>query len=249
MPIALITGANRGLGRATAQSLSAQGFHVIVAAREVAAARQVADAISRTLTADGTAASASAAQLDVTDPESVRVLAGQVADEFGVLDVLVNNAGILPEATRPTTEIVDVELFRHTYEVNVLGAVAMLQEFLPLLRKSAAARVVNVSSTMGSLTDQTDPDSPYRAVVVPAYQSSKAALNNVTISAAKLLADTHIKVTSVCPGFVQTELAPANLEQAPLTAGQAAEVVVRAATLPDDASSGTFIDAAGPVPW
>lgn len=102
---------------------------------------------------------------------------------------------------------------------------------------------------MASLADQNDPDSAYYGMVVPAYQSSKAALNNITIALAKALADTPIKITSVCPGFVQTDLTPINREQAPLTATQAAAVVVRAATLPGEAPSGTFIDSNGTVPW
>ncbi|WP_345529382.1 SDR family NAD(P)-dependent oxidoreductase [Nocardioides endophyticus] len=107
---------------------------------------------------------------------------------------------------------------------------------------------VNVSTTMGSLADQTNPDSPYLSLVVPAYQSSKAALNNVTITLAKQLAVSSIKVTSVCPRFVRTDLAPAAAE-APLAPEDAAEVVYRAATLPDSAASGTFVDAQGAVPW
>jgi NAD(P)-dependent dehydrogenase (short-subunit alcohol dehydrogenase family) len=140
-------------------------------------------------------------------------------------------------------------MFRSTYETNLFGAVAVLEAFLPLLRRSEGGRIVNITSTMGSLTDQTDPSSPYYGMVLPAYQSSKAALNNVTIGLAKALVDTPIKVTSVCPGWVQTDLAPGNREQAPLTAEQAAEVVHRAATLPSDGRSGTFVDAHGVVPW
>ena len=104
-------------------------------------------------------------------------------------------------------------------------------------------RIVNVSSTMGSLNDQTDPTSPYYEMIVPAYQASKAALNSITISLAKKLVDTHIKVTSVCPGFVQTELAPGNKEQAPLTPAEAARVIVAATNLPDSAASGSGSDA------
>ena len=110
-------------------------------------------------------------------------------------------------------------------------------------------RIVNVSTTMGSLNDQADPDSPYYQMIVPAYQASKAALNSVTISLAKKLADTDVKVTSVCPGFVQTDLTPVNREQAPLTADQAATIIATAATLPADAPTGRFIDQNGPVAW
>jgi NAD(P)-dependent dehydrogenase (short-subunit alcohol dehydrogenase family) len=156
----------------------------------------------------------------------------------------------LPEATDPSErEFANVDVFRSTFETNVFGAVAVTEAFLPLLRNSVAGRIVNVSSTVGSLADQTNPDSPYYELVVPAYQSSKAALNSVTICLAKTLNGTGIKVTSVCPGFVKTDLTPASKDQAPLTPEHAAQIIVTAATLPDHAASGTFIDENGVVPW
>ena len=244
MKVALVTGASRGIGRATARRLARDCHHVILTARDVDTVEEAADRLNR----EGFAASA--LQLDVTDDTSVRAAADHVEGRFGHLDVLVNNAGVLPEATNAEpAEVVDATMFRTTFDTNLFGAVAVLEAFLPLLRKSPAGRIVNVTTTMGSLRDQTDPESPYYGTVVPAYQASKAALNNVTIALSKALADTPIKVTSVCPGFVQTELTPVNREQAPLTAVEAAEVLRHAATLPDHAPSGTFIDAAGVVPW
>jgi NAD(P)-dependent dehydrogenase (short-subunit alcohol dehydrogenase family) len=244
MKVALVTGASRGIGDATARRLARNCSHVILTARNPSAVEETVDRLNR----EGH--SASSVQLDVTDDDSVRRAADEVGAAYGHLDVLVNNAGILPEATYvDPSEAVDLSMFRATFETNVFGAVAVLEAFLPLLRKSQAGRVVNITTTMGSLSDQTDPASPYYDTVVPAYQSSKAALNNVTIALAKALAGTPIKVTSVCPGFVQTDLTPANRQQAPLTAEQAAEVVHRAATLPSDAPSGTFVDANGIVPW
>jgi NAD(P)-dependent dehydrogenase (short-subunit alcohol dehydrogenase family) len=244
MKVALVTGASRGIGEATARRLAAGGAHVILTARRAEDLEAEVDRLDR----DG--CSASALQLDVTDPDSVQRAADHVAATYGRLDVLVNNAGVLPEAANPDpAEVVDLQMFRTTYETNLIGAVAVLEAFLPLIRKSEAGRIVNVTTTMGSLADQTDPESPYYGMIVPAYQSSKAALNNVTIALAKALAETPIKVTSVCPGFVQTDLTPINRDNAPTTADQAAEVVHRAATLPDDASSGTFVDANGTVPW
>ncbi|WP_328528340.1 SDR family NAD(P)-dependent oxidoreductase [Nocardioides sp. NBC_00368] len=244
MKVALVTGASRGIGEATARRLARSGGHVILTARRT----EDLDADVELLTREGH--SASALQLDVTDRDSVQRAADHVAATYGRLDVLVNNAGVLPEATNADpVEVVDLQMFRTTYETNLLGAVAVLEAFLPLIRKSDAGRIVNVTTTMASLADQTDPESPYYGMVVPAYQSSKAALNNVTIALAKALADTPIKVTSVCPGFVQTDLTPINRDSAPTTADDAAEVVHRAATLPDDAPSGTFVDADGTVPW
>lgn len=244
MRISLVTGASRGLGQATARRLAREGGHVVLAARDTAALTATVDQLNE----DGY--SASALRLDVTDDARVRAAAAEVAAAFGRVDVLINNAGVLPEATNSApAESVDVAMFRETFATNVFGTVSVLEAFLPLLRKSEQGRIVNVSTTMGSLTDQSDPDSPYYGMVVPAYQSSKAALNSVTIALAKSLAGTPIKVTSVCPGFVQTDLTPVNRDQAPLTADHAAEIIHRAASLPADAPSGTFIDATGPVPW
>ncbi|MDQ4113260.1 MAG: SDR family oxidoreductase [Actinomycetota bacterium] len=244
MKVALVTGASRGIGKAAARQLAQSGSHVILTGRRPEALEAEVERLNR----DGH--SASALQLDVTARDSVQRAADHVAATYGQLDVLVNNAGVLPEATNAEpAEVVDLEMFRTTYETNIIGAVAVLEAFLPLIRKSQAGRIVNVTTTVGSLADQTNPESPYYSLAVPAYQSSKAALNNVTIALAKALVETPIKVTSVCPGFVQTDLTPINRDNAPTTADEAAEVVVRAATLPDDGPSGTFIGANGPVPW
>ena len=176
-------------------------------------------------------------ELDVTDPAGVRAAAAEVRERHGHLDILVNNAGILPEAT--ATERgegpLDLALFRTTYDTNVFGAVAVVEEFLPLLQAAPAGRIVNVSSTMGSLADQLDPDSPYHGMVVPAYQSSKAALNAVTIGLSKALADTPIKVNAACPGWVKTDLGgPENKAAAPMTPDEGAAIVADLATVDAD---------------
>ena len=244
MTIALVTGATRGLGLATSRALAQVGACVLLTGRTWAAAEQAADSLRR----DGL--DVQALELDVTSTTSIQAAAQQIAQRYGRVDVLVNNAGILPEATDSTAHnFANVDLFRTTFETNVFGAVAVTEEFLPLLRNSVAGRIVNVSTTMGSLSEQANPDSPYYEAIVPAYQSSKAALNSVTIGLAKVLAGTGIKATSVCPGFVQTDLTPVNKQQAPLTPEQAARIVVTAATLPDHAESGTFIDQDGVVAW
>jgi NAD(P)-dependent dehydrogenase (short-subunit alcohol dehydrogenase family) len=243
MPIALITGSTRGIGLATAQALAGAGHIVIIAGRNEAAVQTVCSSPEMNGLADGV-------QLDVTDPDSVRAAAEHIRTKHGKLDILINNAGVLPEATDPEPhEYASADMFRNTFETNVFGAVAVTEALLPLLRNSAAGRIVNVSSAMGSLADQCDPTSPYYAMAVPAYQCSKAALNSVTIGLSKKLAGSNVVVTSVCPGFVQTDLTPTNREQAPLTAKDAAEVIIEAALLPDGAHSGTFVDATGPVRW
>ncbi|WP_433534593.1 SDR family oxidoreductase [Micromonospora sp. CA-249363] len=244
MKIALVTGANKGIGLATARRLARECGHVIVAARNTEAGQQATDRLSR----EGF--SVSHLTMDVTNAASVRAAAADVSERFGHLDVLVNNAGILPEATHADPkETLDLAMFEQTYATNVLGPVAVIEAFLPLIRKSSAGRIVNVSSAVGSLAHQTDPNSPWYSMVVPAYQSSKAALNAITIVLAKALADTPIKVTSVCPGFVQTDLTPANKEQAPTTPEEAAEVIVQAAALSFDGATGTFVDVNGTVSW
>ena len=244
MSIALVTGASRGLGFATARALAKTGNCVILTGRD----QDRTDAAAAALRDEGL--DAQALPLDVDVPSSIAAAAEHVERKHGRLDVLVNNAGVLPEATDTTEhDFADPQVFQATFATNLFGAVAVTEAFLPLLRRSAMGRIVNVSTTMGSLNDQADPDSPYYQMIVPAYQASKAALNSVTISLAKKLGDTDIKVTSVCPGFVQTDLTPVNREQAPLTADQAATIIATAATLPSDAPSGRFVDQNGLVAW
>ncbi len=240
--IALITGANRGLGLETARRLAQSGATVVVAARDARAGEDAAAAL-RTEGLD-----AESVRLDVTAEDSVQSAVAEVGERHGRLDVLINNAGILPEATSATEEFIDLARFRETFDTNLFGAVSVVQQFLPLLRSAEAARIVNVSTTMGSLTDASDPNSPYYGVVVPAYQASKTALNAVTVALSKLLADTAISVVSVCPGFVQTDLTPMNRSQAPLTAKDASHVVAQAA-LGQSLVSGSFTDSAGVVAW
>jgi NAD(P)-dependent dehydrogenase (short-subunit alcohol dehydrogenase family) len=243
--IALVTGGNRGLGLATARRLGEHGATVIVGSRDAArGAQAVRELREAGIDAEGVA-------LDVTDLTSVRAAADEISRRHGRLDVLVNNAGILPEATAGAADApIDVDLLRRTFETNVFGAAAVSQAFVPLLRRSDAGRIVNVSSTMGSLADQLDPDSPFHALIVPGYQASKAALNALTVSLSKALAGTTVKVNSVCPGWVQTDLGgPDNRAAAPLSAEEAARIVVAAATPADDAPTGAFLSAAGPVAW
>lgn len=234
--IALITGANRGLGFETARQLAEAGMTVLVGARDASRGEEAAASIG-----------AECVQLDVGDGASVARAAAYVEERYGRLDLLVNNAGILPEAT--ASSVLDASVFSATLDTNVLGVVRVTERFLPLLRRADAGRIVNVSSTMGSLADQGDPASPYYGLVVPGYQASKAALNSLTISLAKLLADTPIKVNAVCPGWVQTDLAPGNREQAPTSAAEAARVVVRYALLDEDGPTGGFFAAEHAVAW
>ncbi len=243
--IAVITGANRGLGFATARRLCQSGVKVIVGARTLAKGEEAAERLR------GEGFDAESLRIDVDCQVSVHDAAMHVEQQHGRVDILINNAGILPEATAgDAAGPFDMRMFRESFETNVFGAVSVTNAFLPLLRKSASGRIVNVSSTMGSLTDQSDPASPYYGLVVPAYQTSKAALNGLTIALSKALAETPIKVNSVCPGWVQTDLGGAeNRAAAPTTADDAAQIVADMASIPDDGPTGGFVDREGTVAW
>jgi NAD(P)-dependent dehydrogenase (short-subunit alcohol dehydrogenase family) len=243
--IAVITGANRGLGFAAARRLCESGVKVLVGARTRARGEEAAERLR------GEGFDAEPLTIDVDCPVSVHDAAKHVERRHGRVDILINNAGILPEATAgDVAQPLDMRMFRASFETNVFGAVSVTNAFLPLLRKSASGRIVNVSSTMGSLTDQSDPSSPYYGLVVPAYQTSKAALNGLTIALSKALADTPIKVNSVCPGWVQTDLGgPENRAAAPTTADEAAEIVAEMASIPEDGPTGRFVDREGTVAW
>jgi NAD(P)-dependent dehydrogenase (short-subunit alcohol dehydrogenase family) len=243
--IAVITGANRGLGFATARLLGQSDVKVLVGARSLAKGEQAAERLR------GEGVDAEPLSLDVASSASIQEAARQVEHQYGRVDILINNAGILPEVTASDVDgPLDPRMFRESFEINVFGAVSVTKAFLPLLRKSAAGRIVNVSSTMGSLTDQSDPSSIYYGQVVPAYQMSKAALNGLTIALSKTLKDSSIKVNSICPGWVQTDLGgPENKAAAPTTADEAAQIVVEMASIPDDGPTGQFVDRDGTVPW
>lgn len=245
--IALITGANKGIGLATARRLGQAGATVLVGARNAEHGERAAGRLR------DEGISAEAVTIDVTDPASVAAAAERVRERHGHLDVLVNNAGILPEATQPKRSDgpLDRWMFETTFATNVFGVVSVTDAFLPLLRAADAGRIVNVSSTMGSLADQADPESPYYGMVLPAYQASKAALNSITIGVAKSLAGTTVTANAICPGWVQTDLGgDQNRLAAPTTPDDASRVVARLALANgDDAPNGGFFDLAGEVRW
>jgi NAD(P)-dependent dehydrogenase (short-subunit alcohol dehydrogenase family) len=226
--IALITGANKGIGFETARQLATAGTTVILGSRDLGRGETAAAA----LRAEGLDATAIA--LDVTDDDSIAAAAATISDRFDHLDVLVNNAGIYAAGPASSTTR---DTLRELFETNVFGVVAVTNAFLPLLRKSEAARIVNVSSEVASLAVITDPASYMSGMQDLAYQASKGAVNWVTIMFAKELADTPIKVNAAIPGYVSTDL---NGNTGYITAAQGAEASVALATLPDDGPTGTF---------
>ena len=231
MATILITGANKGLGREAARRLVADGHDVWATARDRERGRVAAAEIG-----------ARPLVLDVTDDASVDAAVEAVTQATGpVLDVLVNNAGI-PGGDIAIRDVTTAH-FLAVYEVNVLGVVRMLHAFLPLLERSAAPVVVNVSSGLGSLTIATDPQSPLSKLIIPTYRSSKAALNILTIQYAKALP--MIRINSVNPGFTATDFTD-NRGQ---TVERGAEIIVRMATIGPDGPTGSFVDENGVVPW
>lgn len=236
--IALVSGANKGIGYEIAAGLGGLGWRVGVGARD-AERREAAVASLRAAGVD-----AFGVPLDVTDDASVAAAARRVEDHAGGLDVLVNNAGITGGPSQmPTT--VDLAVLRTVLETNVFGPVRVTNAMLPMLRRSTAPRIVNVSSSVGSLARQTAPDGETGPIAV-AYAPSKSYLNAVTVQYAKELQDTNILINAACPGFVATDL---NGFRGHRTPQQGAATPIRLATLPDDGPTGAFFDDAGQVPW
>lgn len=246
-PVALITGANKGIGLQIAKELAARGMTVLVGSRDLTRGEAAAKAVG---------GDARALQLDVTDRASVTAAAARIRSELGRLDVLVNNAAIsqsgrlgktlaeVVKAARPSS--VPLDEVREVFETNVFGVIAVTQAMLPLLRDAPAGRIVNVSSSVGSLTRTADPTNPYRGVVGGSYTPSKTALNAVTLAFAVELESTRIKVNAACPGFIATDL---NNFEGTGTVEQGAREPVRLALLDASGPTGTFSSAEGPLPW
>lgn len=234
--VALVTGGNKGIGFEVARQLAPLGHQVVIGSRDEDRGRVAAEK----LRSDGV--EASYVVLDVSNPESVATALKLIDQEYGQLDVLVNNAGTAPQEGLPSEVALDV--LRRTYETNVFGLVAVTQAGLSLLRRSDAGRIVNVSSGAGSLAVVSGPDwrPEWNGL---AYNTSKSAVNAVTVAFASELRETPIKVNAVNPGYTKTDMSP----EADRPVAQGAAVVVRYATLPADGPSGGFFDENGPIPW
>jgi len=236
--IALVTGANKGIGYEIAAGLGALGWTVGVGARD----GQRREAALEKLRAAG--ADAFGVPLDVTDDASVDAAARLLEERAGRLDVLVNNAGVTGGTPQMPT-MVDLTTVRMAVETNVIGVIRVTNAMLPLLRRSASPRIVNMSSRVGSLTLQTTPAAE-TGPISAAYAPSKTFLNAVTIQYAKELRDTSILINAACPGFTATDL---NGFRGVRTPEQGAGIAIRLATLPDDGPTGGFFEDAGVVPW
>ncbi len=248
-PVALVTGANQGIGLQIAKDLVAHGFTVMVGSRNLGRGEAAAKEVGP---------DARALQLDVTDQASIAAAAERVRKEFGRLDVLVNNAAISHTGRRPGVTVaeyskvfspsaVPLDEVRAVFETNVFGPLAIYQAMLPILRETPGARVVNVSSGAGSLTLHSDPAFPYRPGFSPLYHASKTALNAMTLAMAIELEPAGINVNAVSPGSTRTNL---NNYEGEDTVEEGAREVVRVALLGRDGPTGTFTHVKlGKLPW
>jgi len=246
-PVALVTGANKGIGLQIARELSRHSFTVLIGSRNLERG---------TIAASSIGSEAHALQLDVTHPASISAAAERIREEFGRLDVLVNNAAI-SHVGPPGTPLEDIgkssrasvaslEEVRVVFETNVFGVLAVTQAILPLLREAPAGRIVNVSSGAGSLSRHANPANPHRSMFGVVYSASKTALNAITLSLAIELEFTNIKVSAADPGFTRTDL---NNNEGTGTVEDGAREAVRLALLDADGPTGTFSSSSGSTPW
>ncbi len=237
--IALITGANKGLGFETARQLANQNVKVLIGARDEKRGREAAEKLQ------SENSDVEFVLIDVTNEKTLEAAAKYVEENYGKLDILVNNAGIAVEYGVEPGEF-NLEKIRQTFDTNFFGVIAVTQAFLPLLKKSDGGRIVNVSSGLGSLTQNSDPNWDFSAVKPIAYNSSKAALNMFTVILAHQLRDAKIKVNSADPGYTATDL---NNNSGPKTVEQGASIIFDLAMLPESGATGGYFDDQGVVPW
>lgn len=247
-PVALVTGANQGIGLQIAKDLVANGFTVLVGARNLERGETAAKEIGP---------DAHALQLDVTDQASIAAAVERVREAFGRLDVLIQNAAIMTTGSHPGSvieyakatraSVVPLDEMRAVWETNVFGVLAVYQAMLPLLRATPGARIVNVSSGGGSLTIASDPSLPYRSHFSPLYAASKTALNALTLAMAIELESEGISVNAVSPGFTKTAM---NGYEGTETVEEGAAEAVRVALLKPGGPTGGFTHATfGTIPW
>ncbi len=238
--IALITGANKGIGLETARQLAKQGITVLAGARDEAKASAAAAELKKEgLDVHGIV-------IDVNDADSIKKAAAQIGRDYAQLDILVNNAGIMLDDREKEQSEQPIDLWRKTFETNLFGLIATTQALLPLLRRSAAGRIVNLSSILGSIHFHATPDSPIYGSKTPAYDVSKSAVNAWTVTLAHELKDTPIKVNAAHPGWVKTDMGG---EGAQMEIEDGAKTSVELATLGPDGPSGGFLHMGETLPW
>jgi NAD(P)-dependent dehydrogenase (short-subunit alcohol dehydrogenase family) len=237
--ISLVTGANKGIGFEIARQIGRTADRTLLGARDAT----LGEAAAAALRAEGI--DVRWIHLDLGKPASIAAAAAAIEAEYGRLDVLVNNAGITDRADGPPSTA-SIDAVRRVFETNFFGTLVVTQAMLPLLRRSDAGRIVNVSSGLGSLARNSDPAWEYARLKIMGYNASKAALNMLTVQLAAELNGTGIKVNSADPGYTATDL---NDHRGHQTVEQGAAAAVRLALLADDGPTGGFFSADGPLPW
>jgi NAD(P)-dependent dehydrogenase (short-subunit alcohol dehydrogenase family) len=239
--IALITGANKGIGLETARQLGKQGVTILLGARDLKKGEEAAEVLR------GIGVDARAVKLDVLNPADYPAVANLIEKDFGRLDILINNAGVNYEQLGANSTLITSEdTLRKTFETNFFSVVALTNALLPLLKKSAAGRIVNLSSILASLTLHATLGSPIYEAKVFAYDTTKTALNAYTVHLAHALKDTKIKVNSAHPGWVKTDM---GTDAAPMEIVDGAKTSVELATLPADGPTGGFFHMGKALPW
>ncbi len=238
--IALVTGATRGIGLETVRQLAAAGVHTLLAGRSRTHAVEAVLNLQR----DGFPVEAIA--LDVTDQASIDAAVADIDRRHGRLDILVNNAGILIDDITLPVSGQPLSTWRETFDTNLFGVIAVTQAFLPLLRKSDAGRIVNVSSILASIALHRDPTSPIYDFKVPAYNVSKTAVNAWTVQLAHELRDSAIKVNTIHPGYVKTDM---NAGEGELDIPEGARTSVELALVGEDGPNGSFQHLGRELPW
>ena len=240
--VALITGANRGIGFETAKGLAALGITVILGTRDIikgqAAAQQLQDLGFK----------AEAIEYDANQSQSADSVYEYIDEHYGKLDILVNNAGMLQEQLmgKNNSTSVSTDVLQQTFQTNLFAVIALTQKLLPLIKKAPAGRIVNLSSILASLTLHSMPKSPIDPAKAFAYNASKTALNAYTIHLARELRDTNVKVNAAHPGWVKTSVGGVN---APMEVEDSAKTSIQLATLNDDGASGGFFHDGEALPW
>lgn len=236
--IALVTGANKGLGLEICRQLGKLGFTVLLGSRDEARGEEAATALR------GEGLEVRAVRVDSDSPDTFAPLRDLIESDYGHLDALINNAGTATDWAFTAADV-PMQMVRDTFETNFFGVVELTQTLLPLLRKSPAGRIVNQSSILASLATHSAPESPIENIKPLAYNASKTALNAFTVHLAAALKDTPVKVNSAHPGSVRTDLNPTGV----MSVERGAKTAVELATLPPDGPTGGFFHLGKPLPW